>query len=372
MHIGFIVNPIAGMGGRVGLKGTDNVLDEAITKGAEPVAPKRAKEFLKRLEENMGQTKIEMTTCPGIMGEEEAKDVDCSFTLLPMKLEKKTTARETQIAAKLLVKKKVDLIVFVGGDGTAKDIFDAMKNSEKMPVLGVPSGVKMYSGIFAVNPTDAAEVVLAFARGEADTAEFEIMDADESAIRSDSFNVKLHGLLEAPFLPAHIQGSKQVSPDTVDEKDNQMAIAKFVVEEMPAGATWIFGPGTTVKCIAELLGVEKTVLGVDIYRDGKVFLDVNEKQILEKIQDWDNTWIVLSPIGRQGILLGRGNQQISPGIIKRVGRERILVVATRNKLQSIEGNVLRVDTGDMETDELLRGYGRVVTDYREWRLVQIQ
>jgi predicted polyphosphate/ATP-dependent NAD kinase len=198
------------------------------------------------------------------------------------------------------------------------------------------------------------------------------MDADESAIRSDSFNVKLHGLLEAPFLPAHIQGSKQVSPDTVDEKDNQMAIAKFVVEEMPAGATWIFGPGTTVKCIAELLGVEKTVLGVDIYRDGKVFLDVNEKQILEKIQDWDNTWIVLSPIGRQGILLGRGNQQISPGIIKRVGRERILVVATRNKLQSIEGNVLRVDTGDMETDELLRGYGRVVTDYREWRLVQIQ
>jgi predicted polyphosphate/ATP-dependent NAD kinase len=198
------------------------------------------------------------------------------------------------------------------------------------------------------------------------------MDADEKAIRDDAFNVKLHGYLKGPFLPAHIQGSKQISPETVDEKDNQNAIARFIVEEMPSHATWILGPGTTVERIADLLGIEKTVLGVDIYKNGKVILDVDEKRILKEAEDWENTWIVLSPIGHQGILLGRGNQQISPEIVKHVGRQRILVVATKNKLQNIEGSVLRVDTGDAETDEMLRGYGRVVTDYREWRLVQIQ
>jgi predicted polyphosphate/ATP-dependent NAD kinase len=372
MKLGFIVNPIAGMGGKVGLKGTDNILRDAIAKGAQPIAPKRATEFLQKLKENMLRKNLEVSTCPGIMGEEEAKAAGFSVQVLPMEIGKETSAEDTKTAVKLLVKAKVDLIVFVGGDGTAKDIFDAVHCLREVPVLGVPSGVKMYSGIFAVNPSDAVDVVLAFAESQAELEEFEIMDADEKAIRDDVFNVKLYGFMKGPFLPAHIQGSKQVSPETVDEKDNQMAIARFIVEEMPAHATWILGPGTTVKCIAELLGIEKTVLGVDIYKGGKAILDVDEERILKEVDDWEKAWIILSPIGHQGILLGRGNQQISPEIIKRVGRERILVVATKNKLHSIEGNVLRVDTGDAEIDEMLRGYGRVVTDYREWRLVQIQ
>jgi predicted polyphosphate/ATP-dependent NAD kinase len=264
------------------------------------------------------------------------------------------------------------LIVFVGGDGTAKDIYDAMQSLNPIPVLGVPSGVKMYSGIFAVSPEDAVEIVLAFARNQAEIAEFEIMDADENAIRSDTFVVKLYGFLKGPFVHMRIQGSKQVSPETADEKENQTAIARFIIEEMRPNATYILGPGTTVKRLAELLGVEKTVLGVDIYREGKVILDVDEKKILEEVKDWQNTWIVLSPIGRQGILLGRGNQQISPEIIKRVGKQRIIVAATKNKLQSIEGGVLRVDTGDAEVDKMLMGYIRVVTDYREWRLMPVQ
>jgi predicted polyphosphate/ATP-dependent NAD kinase len=230
----------------------------------------------------------------------------------------------------------------------------------------------MYSGIFAVNPADAVDVVLAFTQKQAEVTDFEVMDTDEKAIRSDAFIVKLHGFLKGPFLPAHIQGSKQVSPETVDERENQIAIARFVIEEMPANATWILGPGTTVKCIAELLGVGKTVLGVDICRKGKVILDVDEKRILSEVEDWQNAWIVLSPIGRQGILLGRGNQQISPKVIKKVGKQRIIVAATRSKLQSIEGSVLRVDTGDAETDRMLKGFIRVVQDYREWRLVPVQ
>jgi predicted polyphosphate/ATP-dependent NAD kinase len=372
MKMGFIVNPIAGMGGRVGLKGTDGVLEEAIARGAKPIAPKRGIEFLRTLRERADDTKIDLLTCPGIMGEKEAKTAGSVAQALPMKVGRKTSAQDTKNAVKLLTKAKVDLIVFVGGDGTTKDIFDAMQGGGEVPVLGVPAGVKMYSGIFAVNPSDAAEVVLAFAEREAEIAEFEVMDTDERAIRSDTFAVKLHGFLKGPFVPARIQGSKQLSPETIDEKENQTAIARFIMEEMHPGATYILGPGTTVKRIAELLGVEKTVLGVDIYKKGRVILDADEKRILQQVSDWQNTWIVLSPIGHQGILLGRGNQQISPEIIKRVGKQRIIVAATKSKIQSIEGNILRVDTGDAEADALLKGYIKVVTDYMEWRLMPVR
>jgi len=371
MKLGFIVNPIAGMGGKVGLKGTDNVLKEAEERGAEPVAPERAQEFLTRLKRNTTDESIEILTCPGIMGKIEAEAAGFPVQVLPMKIGEQTSAEDTKTAARLLASVHADLIVFVGGDGTAKDIFDAMQSVEAVPVLGVPSGVKMFSGIFAISPADAVEVVLAFVHNQAEISEFEVMDADEKAIRSDAFAVKLLGFLRGPLVPARIQGSKHVSPETVDEKDSQNAIARFIVEEMHREDMYILGPGTTVKAVADVLGVQKTVLGVDIYRKGKTVLDVDEKTILGEVEDWRNTWIVLSPIGHQGILLGRGNQQISPQIIKHVGKERIIVAATKSKLQSIEGNILRVDTGDNATDKMLKGYIRVVTDYREWRLVQV-
>ena len=374
MKLGFIVNPIAGMGGRVGLKGTDDVLKEAIDRGAKPVAPKRAVEFLQRLKRNVKEMpiRVEILTCPKIMGEEEAEKAGLTVQVLPLEIGEETTSEDTKTAVKLMIKANVDLIVFVGGDGTARDVFDAMHGYSEVPVLGVPSGVKMYSGVFAVSPADAVDVVLAFAKNQAEIAEFEIMDADETAIRSDTFTVKLHGFLKGPFLPMRIQGSKQVSPQTIDEKENQTAIARFIIEEMQPEATYILGPGTTVKRVAELLGVEKTVLGVDIYKKDKTLFDVNEKRILGEVKDWQNTWVILSPIGRQGILLGRGNQQISPAIIKNIGKQRVIVAATKNKLQSIDGEVLRVDTGDAEVDKMLKGYIRVVTDYREWRLILVQ
>jgi predicted polyphosphate/ATP-dependent NAD kinase len=373
MMLGFIVNPIAGMGGKVGLKGTDNVLGVAIARGAEPVAPRRAVDFLLRLKKCETDAKIEVLACPGLMGEKEAVETGLTFQVLSMRVREKTTAADTKEAVRLMTALRVDLIVFVGGDGTAKDILEAMQGAtDRVPVLGVPSGVKMYSGVFAVNPSDAAEVVFAFAQNQAETTEFEIMDADEEAIRHDVFAVKLQGFLRGPFLPAHIQGSKQISLETNDEKDNQTATAKFIIEEMQKDGTYLLGPGTTVKRIAEILRVNKTVLGVDIYTKGKMTLDVNEKRILEEIDDWQNTWIILSPIGHQGILLGRGNQQISPRIVKLVGKERIIVAATKNKLQGIEGNVLRVDSGDAQVDAMLRGFIRVVTDYREWRIMQVQ
>jgi len=289
-----------------------------------------------------------------------------------MSLKSETTAEDTKLAIQFLVKSNVDLIVFVGGDGTARDILDAMKEVNNVLVLGVPSGVKMHSGIFAASALDAAELVKVFLEKAAQTLDFEIMDVDEAAIRQDHFSVKLYGFLKGPFVPMRLVGSKQVSPETNDEHENQMATARFIVENMDASATYILGPGTTIKCIADLLGVEKTLLGVDIYQDKAAIKDVNEQRILQEIKDWQNVWIILSPIGRQGMLLGRGNQQISPEVIRRVGKEKIIVAATRSKIQGIEGNILRVDTGTPEIDNMLRGFIRVATDYREWRLVRVQ
>jgi len=373
LKVGFLVNPIAGMGGKVGLKGTDNVAKDAAKMGATPVAPARAKEFLINLKKFEREKQLKIITCPAPMGKEEVEAAGFLAEILPLRLEAETTAKDTENAVKLMVKRNVDLIIFVGGDGTARDILNSLHVAQaSVPVLGVPSGVKMYSGVFAVNPSDAAMVVKAYMDKEAELTELEVMDADEAAIRSDQFNVHLYGFLIGPFLPMRIQGSKQISPETLNEHENQLAIARFILEIVDPDGAYILGPGTTVKCVAELLGVEKTLLGVDLYSKGKIVRDVNEAKLLSVIKNWENTWIILSPIGRQGILLGRGNQQISPEVVRRVGKERIVVGATRSKLQGIEGGVLRVDTGDDEVDNLLRGYVRVVTDYKEWRLVQVQ
>jgi predicted polyphosphate/ATP-dependent NAD kinase len=373
LRLGFLINPVAGMGGKVGLKGTDNIERSAMRMGAKPVAPARAMEFLNRLKTLEFKEQLKIITCPAPMGQEEVEAAGFSAAVLRMRLKSKTTANDTKNAVGLMAEKKADIVVFVGGDGTARDILDALLNVKiDVPVLGVPSGVKMYSGIFAVNPSDAALVVEAFAKKNAELAEFEIMDTNEAGIREDQFNVHLYGFLSGPSLPMRIQGSKQVSAETLDEQENQLAIARFIVESMNSDGTYILGPGTTVKCVADLLGVEKTLLGVDLYKKGKLVRDANEAKLLSLIENWRNTWIILSPIGRQGILFGRGNQQISPEIIRHVGKERIIVGATPSKLQGIENGVLRVDTGADEVNDMLRGYMRVVTDYREWRLVRVQ
>jgi predicted polyphosphate/ATP-dependent NAD kinase len=372
MLIGLIVNPIAGMGGKVALKGTDNMLREAVARGAQPISPDRATEFLEKLKRNITDEGIDLMTCPGTMGEQEANKADFPVKILPMKIGKETTAQDTKTAVDLLAASNVDLIVFVGGDGTARDIFDELQGCRQVPVIGVPAGVKMYSGIFAISPSDAVEVVLSYARGLAKVTELEIVDADEDAIRKDILALKIHGFLKGPFLPARIQGSKQVSSESDDEVENQKAIGKFILEQVPADAIWILGPGTTVKEVAELLGIKKTILGVDIRCNGKTILDVGEKRILKEVKDWKHTWMVLSPIGRQGILLGRGNQQLSPEVLKHIERQHVIIAATKTKLQSIDGDILRIDTGDPSTDEMLQGYVRVVTDYREWRLMRVQ
>ncbi|TFH05844.1 MAG: ATP-NAD kinase, partial [Candidatus Thorarchaeota archaeon] len=339
MLVGLLVNPIAGMGGRVGLKGTDGVVDEAIKRGATPIAPGRAQEFLQTLESfHLNSYELALLVCPKQMGEDVMQAVGLSYNVAEVDVTKKTDSDDTRNCVNALYKAGVRLLVFVGGDGTARDILDTINenNLDDLLVIGVPSGVKMYSGIFVVNPADAAEVVRLVLEGGAGVADFEIMDADEEAFRQDRFIIKLYGYMNGPSVPARFQGAKQASPETVNEHEAQEAIAKYIIEQMIPDGTYILGPGTTVKTVTDMLEVQKTILGVDIYQNGKLILDVNEAEIIKLVEDFSKTWIIVSPIGHQGMLFGRGNQQISPGIIERVGREHIFVISTLSKLKGID------------------------------------
>ena len=373
-RLGLIVNPIAGMGGAVGLKGTDGaeVLRKALELGAKPVAPGRAKEFLRAFEPMRG--KVELLAGAGPMGEEEARE--CGYKPLVLGERKAmftTTAEDTRAVAKQMAELGVDLLVFCGGDGTARDVLDAV--DQEVPVLGVPTGVKMHSAVFAVNPRAAARVAMRFLSGELPVREAEVMDVDEEAFRQGRLSARLYGYVLTPYEPALVQSMKVASPTTLDEEENKLAIARQVVEEMEPGVIYVVGPGTTTRPILELLGLEKTLLGVDIILaegPGKARLlakDANEATILKLVRG-RRAKIVVTPIGGQGFIFGRGNQQISPRVIRAVGRENIIVVATKSKLAGLKS--LRVDTGDPELDEELRGYMRVVADYGEEVVMKVE
>ncbi|MFX1491801.1 MAG: ATP-NAD kinase family protein [Promethearchaeota archaeon] len=371
-RLGFLINPIAGMGGRVGLKGTDGLVEEAERLGAQPVAADRAKQFLKTFLQlhHEGQD-VEWVTCPEPMGAGVLIEAGITPEVIPLELSPITKAEDTLKAVELFCERDVELIVFVGGDGTARDILDALQDNENMLVLGVPSGVKMYSGIFAFSPEAAASVLVDWLQEETTEELFEVMDADEEAIRRDQFAVELYGYLRGPLVPARMPGAKLTSPTTVNERENQEAVARTIVEDMVEGDAYILGPGSTVQTVAKQLGIEKTLLGVDLYVDGKVHLDLNEQQLLDLVPDFLQAWVIVSPIGNQGMLFGRGNQQISPNIIRRIPPEQILVIATHSKVSSLAERGLHIDTGDSDVDKSLSGFIRVLVDYRTWRMMKI-
>ena len=262
----------------------------------------------------------------------------------------------------------VKLIAFVGGDGTARDIFDSI--DQTIPVLGIPSGVKIYSSCFAINPRSAARICMKFLWEELPIREGEVLDIDEEKYREQKLDIKFYGNLHVPYEPTLLQDSKMASPFTTNENENQMGIAHQIIEEMDDKMIYILGPGTTVMAITEVLGEEKSLLGVDLLQNKKIIaLDVGEKQILDIIKD-KSVKIIVSPLGRQGILFGRGNQQISPRVIREVGINNLIVLATRYKLRTI--NHLRVDTQDPKLDEEMKGYIRVIVDYNELRMMKVE
>jgi len=369
--LGFIVNPIAGMGGPVALKGTDgaNILEKAIKLGAKPISPLRAKQFLKELKSL--NDSISICTYAGKMGEDEAKECGIKPSLVIGERKEKTTAKDTKLAATIMKEKKVKLIVFCGGDGTARDIMDSINMS--IPVLGVPAGVKMYSGVFAINPKKAAKIAIEFLSGNLGVKEAEVMDIDEEAFRQGIFKAKLYGYLLTPNEAYLIQQTKVSSFQLEEENENKLAIAKYVIEEMEDDCLYIIGPGTTTKAINDLLRIKKTLLGVDVILNKKLIaMDVSEKELLELLKNRKKAKIIVTPIGGQGYVFGRGNQQLSPSIIKKVGKENIIIIATKQKLATLKHKRLLVDTGDEELDNELKGFVRVITGYREENILKIE
>jgi predicted polyphosphate/ATP-dependent NAD kinase len=358
--LGLIVNPVAGMGGAVGLKGTDGraVLKKAVSLGAKPIAPARAEFFLSELK--FADEKIRLVVGAGNMGEEEA--ISCGFACTVLgERKKETTAEDTREIARKIANAKADLLVFCGGDGTARNILEVIKMD--IPVLGVPTGVKMHSSVFAVDTKATAKIAIRFLWGELPLREAEVMDVDENAFRAGRVSSRLYGYLLTPYEPYLIQGAKMASPITESELRNQAAIAIYIIENMKPDVAYIIGPGTTTRTIGDLLDAKKTLLGVDVFYNKKIAAsDVNEQQILEKIRG-KTAQIIVTPIGGQGFIFGRGNQQISPEVIHRVGLDNIVVVATAGKLRSLKS--LRVDTGDSNLDDDFRARSlKVVADYK--------
>lgn len=367
--VGLVVNPIAGMGGRVGLKGTDgnSTLERALELGAKPVAPERTLRFLKALKSE--SINLTFYTPSGIMGGEyvEKLGFECRVVL---EVKPPTTRLDTIRACKKILEYKPELIVFVGGDGTARDVFEAIRDS--CPVIGVPSGVKMYSSVFSVTPEAAALLVKRYFENRVSLGLREVLDIDEEAYRRDELRVRLYGYLKVPVDPGLVQSGKE-TVYTTSEEENKKAIARYFLENLERDVLYILGPGSTVKSIGEALGVEKTILGVDAYYNGEIVgKDLNEEKLEKLVAKFKNRKVklVLTPIGGQGFILGRGNLQISPKIVREIGLENIIVVATRSKMGKIK--CLRVDTGDLVLDSELRGkYLRIIVDYNEEMMCKI-
>jgi predicted polyphosphate/ATP-dependent NAD kinase len=391
-RLGLIVNPVAGIGGKVGLKGSDGVeiVRRALALGAVREAPRRAELALARLARL--HEHIEIVTCPGEMGEAAARA--CGFA--PVLIEGApgaqgaagrgelpdgaplTTPDDTVAAARALRDRGVDLLLFAGGDGTARDVCRALGAGSKLVVLGVPAGVKIHSAVFATTPARAGELAALFLHDRPAAVrlrEAEVMDIDEDAFRDNRVSARLYGYLQVPYERSMVQSAK--AGGVAGDAAVLHAIAADVVGAMAPGIVYLLGPGTTTRAIAETLGVEKTLLGVDAVRDRRLIgADLNERQILEMIAAAEAAAgmgapagpsgapvrIVVTVIGGQGHIFGRGNQQLSAAVIGRVGPDNVIVVASQTKLLSLRGGPLLVDSGDPLLDARFSGYLQVVTD----------
>lgn len=361
-RLGLIVNPVAGLGGRVGLKGSDGVEIQAQARrlGAKPQAHFRALETLNHLKEI--QQEIQVLTYAGEMGEHCALAGGFDPIIVGRPDENQTTAEDTIKAAQTLRQWEIDLLLFAGGDGTARDIYTAIDTS--LPVLGIPSGVKIHSAVYAINPRVAGELAVEYLSGNiTKLREVEVMDIDEDAFRQGTVTPRLFGYLLVPYIEGSIQSGK--APSRVSESAILEAIAQDIIDQMDEKTAFFIGPGTTTRPILERLGLDKTLLGIDVVFCRRILArDANETSLLQLLEEYPAK-IVLTPIGGQGYILGRGNQQFSPAVLRQVSKEDILVVSTVDKLLTLQGRPLLVDTGDVELDRALSGYMKLITGYHD-------
>ena len=359
--LGLIVNPVAGLGGSVALKGSDgeDTAAKAIALGAEPKSKSRTKAALEVLVPH--QSNITIYTVNDEMGEQTAKALGFN-TQVVYQSNSPTTSDDTEAAARLLQQQGVDLILFAGGDGTARNICHAVEDS--VPVLGIPAGCKIHSGVYAITPKAAGRVVEMLVKGELVTlSDADVMDIDEVAFRQGTVKAKRYGEMQVPSEVRYVQAVKNGGKET--DELVLADIAAYVVSEMDADTLYVMGSGSTVGAVMEEMGLENTLLGVDLVEDqALVGQDLTAQQLLE-LTTGRETKLVITLIGGQGHIFGRGNQQLSPALIKAIGRDNIIVVATKTKLQALNGRPLICDTGDSELDDELSGYIRVTSGFND-------
>ncbi len=369
-RIGVVVNPVAGMGGRVGLKGTDGKVEAAIERGAEPRAFDRAAAALDALARH--DPAVELLAAGGVMGADAAREaaLDPVVVTDPSgSAPGETTATDTHEAVRAFVDREVDLVLFVGGDGTAVDVANTLDEAGvETPMLGVPAGVKVYSSVFGVTPRDAGRIAATYDRVE----DREINDIDEDAYRGGEVETELRAVRPVPVAD-ELQASKQIGGGSVE------TLASGFAASVTPGTTYVLGPGSTVGAIKKELGFEGSPLGVDVWRAGEgdgigdddgiagelLVADASEAEILDVLGE--KNVAVVSPIGGQGFVFGRGNDQISPAVLERCD---VAVVASKSKLDGL--GVLRVDTGDEAVDESLRGWTKVRVGRFERRMMRVR
>ncbi|MGL4438965.1 MAG: ATP-NAD kinase family protein [Bosea sp. (in: a-proteobacteria)] len=358
LRVGLIINPVAGLGGAVGLKGTDGLAasEKALALGAEPQSAHRAAVAISLLVPLA--RRLELICAPGVMGANLAASLGFEHATVGT-AGAITTARETRAAAAEMARSGVGLIVFAGGDGTARDVFDA---APEIGLLGVPTGVKMHSSVFATSPEAAGRIAALIVASDASRITWrdaEIMDIDEDALRLGRVSGQLYGYVRSPMERAGMQNCK--TPSRGDDDAALLALAKRIVREMEPGVIHVLGCGTTMRMIKRELGAEGTLLGVDVALDGRLIAtDVDETRLL-RLTSTTPFKIVTGVTGGQGFVFGRGNQQISADVLKRAGRDNLLIVTGQTKLTALDPPCLRVDTGDRRVDAMLAGYIRVHT-----------
>lgn len=357
MQIGLVVNPIAGLGGRVGLKGTDGpgTVAQALERGAQPQAGPRAHRALARLAQRMPGAHL--VAAPGDLGSAWAEGLDLEIETIALSTNTQT-ARDTRLAVEAL--SDCDMILFAGGDGTARDISSVVRPGQA--ILGIPCGVKMHSGVFAISP-EAAGALVADILTSPDriswTDEAEVMDIDEAALRQGHIAPELYDHARVPIVRSRMQASKG-GPRT-DWGAALAGAASELAANMDPDTLYIIGPGTSAGAVIQAAGHTPTVLGIDAMRGGEmVARDVGSAE-LERLASSGPVRIVLGVTGQQGFLIGRGNQQISPALLKKVGREGLIVLAAEDKLMGLAQPRLWVDSGEADLDAELEGFLRVRT-----------
>ena len=344
-RVGMLVNPDAGLGGRLGFKGSDGRAAEARAAGAEDRAGPRMRQALERCQDRLEG--VDILTCSGRMG---AEWVPIEHTVV-FETPTQTSAETTQEAVAALCEAGIDLLFYAGGDGTTRDIIEALPDSE-LPVIGVPGGVKMHSGCFAASPNAAAEVLLAWLAGDLLLARTEVMDLDEDVYREGRWSVRMYGEAMMPASPRWMQGAK-MRVEATEEEEVLEALGDHIREVLVADSEHmvIWGSGGTLRPIAEGLGFHPTLLGIT--------------------QPEGECTLLVSPMGGQGFLLGRGNLQLSPDVLREIGIDSVLGVVTPAKMLTVAQ--LRIDTGDVELDAQFQAkkYLKVLQGYRTTRLLRV-